>query len=182
MGDPPAHLLKECDRIAENSLYTAQTHFVVAAKVRRRARGWLVLLPSVVSAVAGVVVAVGGPAMVGAAAALAGCVSGVAAFLGVDRDASAHEQAGRLMTQLRDEVRALRQTYALDMSREKLAVEVRALGDRYRTFAATLPITDDAAFEKARERIKSGRFEFDAEAKRLPEEAQSQLPSKTGER
>lgn len=157
------HLKTECKKIEENCLYTGQTHFAIAARKERRATGWLVLAPSVVSAVSGFATALGAPNWVGAFAALAGVVSGVATFLGVTKEATAHELAGKLLTQLRDEARALRETYSADLSQEQFATEVRALGNRYRAFVASLPPTNDEDFESVRKKIRSGTFEFDSE-------------------
>lgn len=171
MASSSEHLLSECRKIEENSLYTAQTHFEMASQKAKRASGWLVLLPSLVSAASGLAVAIGAPAWVGAFAAFSGVVSGVATFLGVGKEASAHEMAGKLLTQLRDEARALRETYSSDLSIEHFATEVRALGNRYRAFVASLPLTEERAFEKARAKIRSGLFQFDSETAELPESA-----------
>lgn len=156
------HLLSECAKIEENCLYTAQTHFIMAASKQKTASGWLVLLPSLVSSGSGLAVAVGAKPWIGAFAAVAGVVSGVATFLGVGKEAAAHETAGKLLTQLKDDARALRETYARDLSSDQLATEVRALGNRYRAYVASLPLTDEASFEKARAKIKTRVFEFDS--------------------
>ena len=41
--------------------------------------------------------------------------------------------------------------------------QVLALQQRYGAFVASLPLTDDAAFEKVRRRIRSGTFDYDFE-------------------
>ncbi|MGK3985111.1 SLATT domain-containing protein [Sorangium sp. So ce136] len=157
-------LLAECKRIEENCLYTGQTHFEMASQKAKQASGWLVLLPSLVSAGSGLAVAIGAPSWIGAFAAVSGVVSGVATFLGVGKEASAHETAGKLLTQLRDEARALREAHWHELSAEQLAREIRAFGQRYQAYVASLPLTDNAAFEKVRKRVKSGRFQFDCDA------------------
>lgn len=178
MTQTSEHLLAECKKIEENCLYTGQTHFEIASQKARRASGWLVLLPSLISAGSGLAVAIGAPGWVGAFAAFAGIVSGVATFLGVGKEANAHETAGKLLTQLRDEARALRETFSLEWSPDQFATEVRALGTRYRAFVASLPLTEDAAFEKVRAKIRSGVFQFDSAAPAaLPGTAQPGLPA-----
>jgi hypothetical protein len=158
------HLLAACRRLEENCLYTSQTHFEMASQKATRAKGWMVLLPSAISSVSGLIVALGAPGWVGAFAAIAGVVSGVATFLGVDKDATAHEMAGKLLTQLRHEARALSDTYSPDMPVDRFAADLRALENRYGAFVASLPLTDDKAFEKVRGKIKSGTFQYDSEA------------------
>jgi len=168
MANDSEHLLAECKKIEENCLYTAQTHFEMASDKGKRAKAWLVLLPSIVSASSGLAVAIGAPGWIGAFAAVSGVVSGVATFLGVGKESSAHETAGKRPTQSRDEARVLGETYSRDLSAQQLAVEVRALGNRYRAYVASLPVTDGRAFEKARAKIKSGAFAFDADAVAKP--------------
>jgi hypothetical protein len=164
MANDSSHLLAACRRIEENCLYTGQTHFEMAAQKAKRAKGWLVLFPSLVSAASGLAVALGAPGWVGGFAAVSGVISGVATFLGVDKEANAHETAGKLLTQLRHEARALCDTYAPDMPVELFASQVRALDNRYGAFVASLPLTDEKAFEKVRARIRSGTFQYDSEA------------------
>ncbi|MCA9610577.1 MAG: SLATT domain-containing protein, partial [Myxococcales bacterium] len=164
VSPPPEHLVAACKRIEDDCLYTAQTHFEMASQKARRAKGWLVLLPSVVSSGSGLAVALGAPAWVGGFAALAGAISAAAAYLGVERDASAHEVAGKLLTQLRHEARAVRDSYSPNVTSGQFEGQVLALQQRYGAFVASLPLTDDDAFEKARKRIQAGRFTYDSEA------------------
>ncbi|HTE54976.1 MAG TPA: SLATT domain-containing protein [Kofleriaceae bacterium] len=156
-------MLAECRRIEENCLYTGQAHFEIAKHRGKSARLWLTLVPALVSAVASFVVAVGAPKLIAAVASLSSAVIAIGSFLGAGKDAAAHENAGKLLTQLRDETRALRLVSAPGLTTEQLAAEVKALGTRYRAFVASLPTTDAATFEKVRARIRSGTFEFDSD-------------------
>src|ERR1019366_6720347 len=115
MASNPDNSQVACRRVAEDCLYTAQTHFEMASTKGKRAKGWLVLLPSLVGSASGLAVAIGAPGWVGAFAAMAGIVSGVATFLGVEKEATAHEVAGKLLTQLRHEALALSDTHEPDM-------------------------------------------------------------------
>jgi hypothetical protein len=162
------HLLVECQRIEENSLYTAQAHFEIATSTGRRKKVWLQFLPSLVGAGCGLAVAIGAPPWIAAFSAFAGVVSAVATFLGVEKEAGAHEAAGKLLTQLRDEARALREAYSPALTQEQFSAEVRALGNRYRAYVASLPLTNDAAFERGRKKIKDQAFQFDAQAPAVP--------------
>lgn len=162
------HLVAECKKIEENCLYTGQTHFAMAASSGRKVKVWLMLIPSIIGAGSGLAVALGAPTWIGAFAAFTGIVTSVATFLGIDRESIAHETAGKLLTQLRDETRALREAYSPNMTPEQFATDVRALGNRYRAFVASLPLTSDDAFEKARKKVKDGVFQFDSDAQQPP--------------
>jgi hypothetical protein len=164
MPDHRDHLIAACRRIEDDCTYTGQTHFEMAAMKSRSAKGWLVFLPSMVSASSGLAVALGVAGWVGAFAALAGTISAVATFLGVDKEATAHEMAGKLLTQLKHEARALREADAPDLSVESLAAQVRVLTNRYGAFVASLPVTDNKAFQRVRARLK---------ARALPEDSLS---------
>lgn len=166
-------LRDECRVIAENALYTAQAHYVLAERASFRAK-ILLLVPSIVAAASGLLVALGFPPWIGGFAALSGSVSGVASLLGVDREALDHKYAANLMTSLRHDARALADSYWLDLSHDELQVEVRRLHDRYNAYIQSLETTDKKSFEAARERIKRGTFEPDfRKADRTSQEKES---------
>lgn len=171
MTEPHDKVVARCKRVQENALYTAQAHFEIATEKGTRARVWLVLVPSLASSACGLAVALGCPAWLGAVPALAGAISAVSAFLGIEKEASAHESAGKLLTQLRHDARAVcdRSTEAIPAG--FFEAEVLALEHRYGAFVASLPLTNDAAFEKARKKIQSGTFKYDHEG------AQPQTPT-----
>jgi hypothetical protein len=153
MADHHDQLVASCRRLEDDCTYTGMTHFEMAAQKGRAAKGWLVLLPSMVSAGSGLAVALAAPGWVGAFAALAGVISAVATFLGVDKEATAHEMAGKLLTQLKHEARALRE--ADDLDDDGFAAQLRVLQNRYGAFVASLPVTDNKAFQKVRARLKA---------------------------
>lgn len=98
-----------CNKISEDSLYTAQAHFLCAKKWHKKSF-CLVVLPSFMSAMAGFVVAMGGPTWVAVISALGGLVPAVASWVGVERDSIRHEHAGKLFTSLRHEAKVLNET------------------------------------------------------------------------
>ena len=153
-------LFRECKTVAENSLYTAQAHFVMAGQASWRTRLFL-LFPAVVAAVSGILTSVGLPGWIGAFASAAGLVIAVATFLGADRMEISHKTAGNLFTCLRHEARLLHETFHLDLTDEQLLVEVRRLSDRYNSLVQTTEVTDNKAYEEARKRVKSGTFNLD---------------------
>ena len=166
------HLLDECRTIEENCLYTAQAHYISAA--RERWKRWVLLaIPAFLGAVAGALVACGLPPWIGIIGAVLGGIAGLAASLGVDRDSVLHTNAGHILTSLRHEARQLREAFWKELSRAEICAEVRRLADRYNNVRLALPATDDSAFEKARKRIHSGRFEpdFKSSAKETREDS-----------
>jgi hypothetical protein len=152
MTDTTRHqsLLDECKTIAENCLYTATAHYILAAQAGWRARLFL-LAPAAVAAVAGILTSVGLPGWIGAFAS-------VATFLGADRKEIAHKSAGNLFTCLRHEARALHETFHLSLPVDQFLAEVRRISDRYNCLVETTELTDDEAYEKARKKVKSGTF------------------------
>lgn len=150
-------ILNECKTIAENCLYTAQTHFIMADKAGRRSF-WLLLIPACVASLMGILTAVGCPGWLGAFSALAGVTIAVATYCDIGQKEVAHKTAANLLTSLRHEARAINETYWAELSHEQLVAEVHRLGDRYSTLCQALKTTDVASYEEARTRIKSGIF------------------------
>ena len=154
------HLLDECRTIDENCLYTGQTHFIMADSSQKKAR-LMILIPSLIAVASGAIAAVFSLGWAGGMASGAAGFASLASVLGVDRNAISHRSAGNLLTSLRHEVRALHESFWKEMSREQLYFEVKRLNDKYNCVCLALDSTDNKAFEKARERIKKGRFEPD---------------------
>lgn len=155
--DEIKHLLDECRTIEENSLYTAQAHYMSA-----EGEGWkkwaLLVAPAFFSGVAGALVACGLPAWIGVIGAVLGGLGAIAGALGIDRDSGLHTNAGHIMTLIRHEARQLHEVFWRELSRPELKAEVRRLADKYNNLRLALPATSEGAFEKARERIQKGRF------------------------
>ena len=159
MADTTKHqpLVDECKTIAEDCLYTAQAHYIMAARASWQAKLFL-LVPAGVAAIAGILTSVGLPGWVGAFAAAAGLVNAVAAWLGPDQSSTAHRSAANLFTCLRHEARALAEVFQHSLTEAQLLAEVHRLSDHYNTLVATTEATDNKAYEAGRKRIKSGTF------------------------
>lgn len=158
--DQKQHLLDELATIEENALYTSQAHFVLAARKNQQVRTVL-LVGSSVSAISGILVAFGCSPKLGAIPVICGLVTGVMTAFGVEKEANHIANAANSLTSLRQEARALRETFSIPLSPEELTIEVRRVSERYQTLIQALPQTDTASFEEARTRIKAGRFEAD---------------------
>jgi hypothetical protein len=158
-------LLNECETVAQNSLYNAQAHFILADSKEKRGR-WLLIGPSAVAALCGLLTAVGLPSWLGAFSAVGGLMVSMAAIFGVDKQPTAHRNAACQWTALRHEARSLRETYFSELPREMFFAEVRRIDDRYITLSQALEPTDTESFEAARQQIHSGVHEPDSKMKR----------------
>jgi hypothetical protein len=154
------NLLQECETVAENSMYNAEAHYSLADSKERQGL-WLLVLPSFVAAVCGLLTAVGLPRWLGALSAAGGFVATVAGALGIDRQPTAHRNAASQWTALRHEARALHQTLFKELAREQFLAEVRRIEDRYIALCEALPPTNRKSFETARKQIKEGTHEPD---------------------
>ena len=150
-------LLNELQTVEENSLYTAQAHFAIAAR-----KGAVVRIVYVgasgLAALAGGLVVAGLPAWLGVFAAIGGIIGAVSAALGADKDVHVHRVAANVLTKIRHESRSLREAFSAELSKEELTREVRRISDGYNNLIQGLPPTDEKAMRKARESIQSGRF------------------------
>lgn len=153
-------LLQECETIAENSLYNAQAHFVLADAKENKAR-LLLIIPSAVAGLAGILTALGLPSWIGALSALGGFIVAIATILGVDKEPTANRNAACQWTALRHEARSLHETYSRELPREQFLAEVRRIDDRYIALSQALPPTDRKSFEIARKQIKAGVHDSD---------------------
>lgn len=154
------NLLKECRTVAENCLYNAQAHFALAASREKQVR-WLILVPSIITSVCGVLTALGLPRWIGVLSAGGGLVVSIATSLGVEKGPAVHKKAAALWTALRHEARSLCETYFAELTRDQLLAEVRRIDDRYNSLCNALETTDRSSFEAARQRIKLGEHELD---------------------
>jgi hypothetical protein len=157
-------LLQECETVAQNSLYNAEAHFALADSEERR--GWqLIVVPSIVAGVCGLLTAVGLPQWLGALSAAGGLVAAVVGALGVDKQPTLHRNAASQWTALRHEARSLQHTFFKELPREQFLAEVRRIDDRYIALCQALPPTDRKSFEAARDRINAGTHEPDFDKK-----------------
>lgn len=153
-----ANLLHECQTVAENSLTNAQAHYILADSKERQGR-WLLIAPSILAGLCGLLTAVGLASWLGAVSAAGGLVAGVAAALGIDKQPTAHRNAASQWTALRHEARSLHQTFFRELPREQFLAEVRRIDDRYNSLCQALPVTDKKSFEAAQKLVNTGAFE-----------------------
>jgi hypothetical protein len=156
------HLIKECMRIENDSLYTAEAHYILASKEKRLSI-WVKVVPAAVAAVSGILVLRGYPAWVAWFAVISGVVFALQSVLDPDRKANDHSTAGKEYTALKHEARSLYQTFSKEMDKSDFTTAVRLLRERYDSLVKHSPQTTEKAFEEGRKRIKSGRHTPDFE-------------------
>lgn len=152
------NLIEECRTVAEDSLYNAQAHYILA-DAKERQGWWLLVAPSIVAGVCGLLTAVGLPSWLGAFSAAGGLVATVAGVLGIDRQPTTHRNAASQWTALRHEARSLHETFFEELPRDQVLAEVRRIDDRYNSLCQALPPTNRKSFEAARKQIKAGTHE-----------------------
>jgi hypothetical protein len=157
-------LITECKVIQQNCMYTAEAHHVIARRYRLFAL-WFQLLPAVTTAVTGIIARSGyQPETFIWLAVLAAAITAVASVLNPQRTHQEHLNAAKGFTVLKNDARALHQTFGPRMADETFDVAVRNLHDRYNDLVRSTAATDDAAFEKARKKIQEGIHEPDRDA------------------
>lgn len=161
-------LTQECKNVAENSLYTAQAHFEVAAS-RDAQRFWCIVMPALL-VVGGILasllekqIAFVGQykIVIDVVTALAAMTTALSVFMGLDRQCASHNAAANLFTLLRHDARSLHETFAQTLSNEEFARRVQELMHRYGYLCQATEPTDKSSFEKARKSIKGGIHEMD---------------------
>ncbi len=156
------HLIKECMRIEDDSLYTAEAHYILASREKKISL-WVKIFPAVVAAASGILVLRKYPNWVAWLAVVSGVVFALQSILDPDRKANDHSTAGKEYTALKHEARALYQTFSKEMDKSDFAAAVRVLREKYNSLVKHSPQTTEKAFEKGRKRINSGRHTPDFE-------------------
>ncbi|MFJ4838003.1 hypothetical protein [Streptomyces sp. NPDC088746] len=146
---------EELQRIQGNCLYNAQAYFEAAKSAELWGR-LMVFLPASVTAITGVLVAVGAGKEFGALAAVAGAVAATASFLGNTKKAADFLASARSYTALRHKVHSelsfLRPEVDFDSARER----AREFNHEYIRIAATDIPVPNKKFTKASKRIEQG--------------------------
>jgi hypothetical protein len=150
------NLISECRRIEEDCLYTAETHYILAAGAGR-VSFWVKLIPAVAAAISGIALLSGAPNWVAWFSVIAGVAFALQSIMNPDRKNEEYSQAAKSYTALKHESRSLYQTSHKEMDRNSFSIMVRILRERYNMLAKMTPQTTVKAFEKGRKRIKAGR-------------------------
>jgi len=155
-------LIKECKRLEEDSLYTAQAHFQLAERYEWRLR-LLVVIPAILAAIFAFIATIRPQecGFLGYIATFLGAAAAASASLGMEKAVSSHRQAANLMTAMRHQVRRLYEVFSSELTAEEFMTEFKRLCERYDSYVVALEVTDKQAFEEARVRIQAGTFKSD---------------------
>jgi len=153
--------LNECKIIKENCEYTAETHHIIAARNEKMSVGFQ-LIPAIIAALSGIlVVGMIVPIWWGWLSVFSAVIVAVASVLNPLRAYYDHLNAAKNFTALKQEARALKDTFSSDMVDEEFFRAVKNLHDKYNNLIKFVPPTDEKSFNKAKERIKKGVHEPD---------------------
>lgn len=153
-------LVTECKQIQEDSLYTAETHYIIANKLKTKAF-WLKFLPGLIAVVAAFSSLVGAPNWVSYITLVAALITVLNITLKPEEESDRHVSAAKYFTVLKHDARALHETFSHHMSKECFYHEVRNLRQQYNQLITLTSPTNEKAFEKARENIKTGKHQAD---------------------
>lgn len=156
------HLIKECMRIENDCLYTAEAHYILASKEKRIAF-WLKIMPAAVAAISGILLLRGYPTWIAWLAIVSGAVFALQSVLDPDRKANDHSAAGKEYTALKHEARRLCQVFCKEMNKPDFSFALKILCEKYNFMVKHTPQTTEKAFEEGRKRIKAGRHTPDFE-------------------
>ena len=150
------HLIKECMRIEEDSMYSAETHHQIATSAKKTAF-YIKFIPAVIAALSGILILAGVSIVVAWLSVLSGFILAITAVLDPDRKKNDHIKTAKDYTVLKHDSRALYQTFAREMGSSEFYISTRLLRERYNNVVNNSHETGDKAFEKARDKIKAGR-------------------------
>ena len=156
------HLITECRRIEDDCLYTAETHYIIAAGAGT-VSFWVKFIPALAAAASGAALLSGAPNWVAWFSVISGVAFALQSILNPDKKREEHSQAGKCYTSLKHEARALYQTFYKGMDHNSFSVMVQILRERYNMIVKLTPQTTIEAFEEGRKRIKAGRHTPDFE-------------------
>ncbi|MGF1339558.1 hypothetical protein ACQSMD_05450 [Streptomyces flavovirens] len=146
---------EELKRIQSNCLYNAQAYFEAAKSAELWGR-LMVFLPASVTAVTGLLVAVGAGKEFGALAAVAGAVAATASFLGSTKKATDFLASARSYTALRHKVHSELSFLRPEVDFVMVQERAREFNEEYIRIAATdIPVPNNK-FAKASKRIERG--------------------------
>jgi len=155
------NLTKECKQIEEDSMYTAEVHYLIGHKLKKKAF-WLKFVPASITILAAFALLIGAPDFVAWITLFGALITITNILLEPEKESRNHFSAAQNFTVLKHEARSLYETFKDFLDERDLYREVRRLRDRYNLFAKVTPPTDDEkAWNQARENIKKGRHKAD---------------------
>lgn len=149
------NLINECKRIEEDSMYNAETHYLIANKLSKRAF-WFKFVPVIITGISALALLLGSPVWVSWITLTFSIISIVNILLEPERETKNHEFSAKSFTVLKHEARSLYETFKDFIDDKDFFYEVKRIREKYNWLVQITPPTDEKSFEKAKERIKKG--------------------------
>jgi len=151
----------ECKQIAQNALYTAQTHHETA-NLFRWMNIWLQAVPAVAAAVTGALVGSGAsPKGLLWVTVFASAITAITSVVNPYKEYEDHSRAAKNFTGIRHDARFLHEARVHQLSDDEFKRDVEQLHCRYNDLAEVSPTTTRKMFEKARSVVQLGRHDPD---------------------
>jgi len=155
------NLIRECKQIEEDSMYTAEVHYIIGHKQKMKAF-WFKIIPAVITVISAFSLLIGAPSYVTWITLFGALITVVSILLEPEKESRNHFSAAQNFTVLKHEARSLHEAFKDFLDEKDLYRNVRMLRDRYNLFAKVTPPTDnEKAWNQARENIKKGRHRAD---------------------
>lgn len=155
------NLINECKQIEDDSLYTAEVHYIIGHKLKGKAIRFK-FIPALIAVIAAFFLLVGAPRWVSWITLVGVLVNIISLLLEPEKEANNHFSAAQNFTVLKHEARSLYEVFKDFIDEKGFYHEVKMLREKYNLFAKLTPPTDDEkAWNQARENIKSGRHKAD---------------------
>lgn len=155
------NLINECKQIEEDSIYTAEAHYLISRKLKKKAFRYK-FIPASITVGAASALLIGAPNWVSWITLLGGLTTIINILMEPERESKNHLLAAQNFTCLKHEARSLYEAFKDFLDEKDFYHEVRRLREKYNLFVKMTPSTDDEeAWNQARENIKSGRHKAD---------------------
>ena len=149
------NLVNECKRIEEDSTYTAEVHYLLAASLSKKSF-WFKFIPVIITGLSALALLLGSPNWVSWITLISSIIAITNIILEPEGKAGEHEFAAKSFTVLKHDARSLYESFKDFMDEKDFYYEVKRIREKYNWLVQTTPPTDEKSFEKARERIKKG--------------------------
>lgn len=150
------NLINECKQIEEDSLYTAEVHYIIGSKLKRKSF-WFKFIPALITVISVLFILIGAPDWIAWITLFGSVITIANMLLEPEKESKNHFSAAQNFTVLKHEARSLYESFKDFIDEKDLYHEVRRLRDKYNLYVQVTPPTDDEkAWEKARKNIKSG--------------------------
>ena len=150
------NLINECKQIEEDSLYTAEVHYIIGHKQKVKAF-WFKFIPALITISSSFGLLIGAPNWVAWITFFSALITITNILLKPEEEATNHFTAAKNFTALKHEARSLYEAFKDFIDENTFYHEVKRLREKYNIYATSTPPADDEkAWEKARENIEKG--------------------------